>query len=58
MYNSLDSVPNPLRPPNIAALLTSNDISVKLKHGGGACPVILTDDHRSRGVSKIMMKRS
>ena len=49
MYKSLHSVPEPLRPPNRAALFSSNAVSVKLKHGGGASPVTTGEFHNSRG---------
>ena len=56
MYKSLHSVPEPLRPPNRAALFFSNAVSVKLKHGAGACPVTSGELHKSGGDGIIYKK--
>ena len=36
-------------PPNIAALFSPTVVSVKLEHGGGACPVTTGELHPSGG---------
>ena len=38
-----------MEPPNIAALLPPTVVSVKLEHGGGACPVTTGELHPSEG---------
>ena len=38
-----------MAPPNIAALFSPTVVSVKLLHGGGACPVTTGELHPSGG---------
>ena len=42
--------PDPLTPPNSAALLLPTGVSVKLEHGEGGCPVMSGELHFSAGV--------
>ena len=36
-------------PPNSAALLSPTEVSEKLQHGGGGCPVMFGELHFPRG---------
>ena len=41
--------PDPLTPPNSAALLSPTGVSVKVEHGGGGCPVMFGELHPPGG---------